>query len=100
MIIFCRRDRHADEVAAAMNNLYANWCDENDRKRLDPYAFKCTASVGGADFISDLRGASRHHFVATTVDLLTTGVDVPCVRNVVFFKYVRSPIAFHQMVGR
>jgi type I restriction enzyme R subunit len=34
------------------------------------------------------------------VDLLTTGVDVPVVRNVVFFKYVRSPISFYQMVGR
>ena len=34
------------------------------------------------------------------MDLLTTGVDVPCVRNIVFFKYVRSPIAFYQMVGR
>jgi len=42
----------------------------------------------------------RCHFIATTVDLITTGVDVPCVRNVVFFKYVRSPIAFHQMMGR
>jgi len=67
---------------------------------MDPYAFKCTASVGGADYIADLRGGSRHHFVATTVDLLTTGVDVPVVRNIVFFKYVRSPIAFYQMVGR
>ena len=26
--------------------------------------------------------------------------DVPCVRNIVFFKYVRSPIAFYQMIGR
>jgi type I restriction enzyme R subunit len=34
------------------------------------------------------------------VELLSTGVDVPCVRNIVFFKYVRSPIAFYQMVGR
>jgi type I restriction enzyme R subunit len=34
------------------------------------------------------------------VDLLTTGVDVPVVSNIVFFKYVRSPIAFYQMVGR
>ncbi|MCL5108733.1 MAG: hypothetical protein M1401_07695, partial [Chloroflexi bacterium] len=38
--------------------------------------------------------------VATTVELLTTGVDVPSVRNIVFFKYVRSPIAFYQMIGR
>jgi type I restriction enzyme R subunit len=34
------------------------------------------------------------------VELLTTGVDVPVVRNIVFFKYVRSPIAFYQMIGR
>ncbi|MCK7581614.1 MAG: hypothetical protein MZV65_42300 [Chromatiales bacterium] len=52
------------------------------------------------EYLADLRGASRRFFVATTVDLLTTGVDVPCVRNIVFFKYVRSPIAFYQMVGR
>ncbi len=99
-IIFCARDRHADDVAAAMNNLYADWCAKNGKSRLDPYAFKCTAAVGGAQYLADLRAASRHHFIATTVELLTTGVDVPCVRNVVFFKYVRSPIAFYQMVGR
>ena len=99
-IIFCVRDRHADDVAIAMNNLYADWCARNGKPRLDFYAFKCTASVGGADYIADLRGGSRHHFIATTVDLLTTGVDVPVVRNIVFFKYVRSPIAFHQMLGR
>ena len=34
------------------------------------------------------------------MDLLTTGVDVPAGCNIVFFKYVRSPIAFYQMVGR
>jgi len=99
-IIFCARDRHADDVAAAMNNLYAEWCAKNGKPRLDPYAFKCTAAVGGAQYLADLRAASRHHFIATTVELLTTGVDVPCVRNIVFFKYVRSPIAFYQMVGR
>ncbi len=99
-IIFCARDRHADDVATAMNNLYAKWCEENGRPRLDYYAFKCTASVGGSDYLADLRGASRSHFIATTVELLTTGVDVPVVRNIVFFKYVRSPIAFYQMVGR
>ncbi len=99
-IIFCARDRHADDVAATMNNLYAQWCAANGRPRLEPYAFKCTAAASGNDQLPDLRGAARHHFIATTVELLTTGVDVPCVRNIVFFKYVRSPIAFYQMVGR
>ncbi|MFH0809770.1 MAG: DEAD/DEAH box helicase family protein [Pseudomonadota bacterium] len=99
-IIFCVRDRHADDVATEMNNLYADWCAGSGRKRLENYTFKCTASVGGNQYLAELRGALRSHFIATTVDLLSTGVDVPVVRNIVFFKYVRSPIAFYQMVGR
>lgn len=99
-IVFCVRDRHADAVAIELNNLYAAWCAKQGRERLEPYAFKCTASVGGAQYLADLKGASRSHFIATTVDLLSTGVDVPRLQNVVFFKYVRSPISFYQMVGR
>lgn len=99
-IIFCARDVHADRVASQLNNLYAEWCSENGIRSKIPYAFKCTASVGGALYLADLRAASSSHFIATTVDLLTTGVDVPCVRNIVFFKYVRSPISFYQMLGR
>jgi len=99
-IVFCTRDHHADRVANEMNNLYAAWCRAHACKRAEPYAFKCTASVGGAQYIADLKAASRSHFIATTVDLLSTGVDVPPVRNIVFFKYVRSPISFYQMVGR
>lgn len=99
-VIFCVRDTHADAVSVEMNNLYAEWCIKNGQRRLDPYAFKCTAAVGGSQYIADLRGSERSHFVATTVDLITTGVDVPILRNVVFFKYVRSPISFQQMMGR
>lgn len=99
-VIFCTRDTHADAVAQAMNNLYADWCAQNNVKRLEPYTFKCTAAVQGSQYITDLRGSEQSHFVATTVDLITTGVDVPILRNVVFFKYVNSPIAFQQMMGR
>lgn len=99
-IIFCARDRHADDVAVCMNNLYAQWCAANGKERLDNCAFKCTAASSGNDQLPDLRASSRSHFIATTVDLLTTGVDVPCVKNIVFFKYVKSPISFYQMVGR
>jgi type I restriction enzyme R subunit len=99
-IIFCARDRHADDVAVCLNNLYAKWCADQGRQRLEYFAFKCTAASSGNDQLPDLRAASRSHFIATTVELLTTGVDVPCVRNIVFFKYIKSPISFYQMVGR
>ena len=98
-VIFCARDRHADDVAAMMNNLYAEWCAQQGKQPLDAYSFKCTAA-GGKDYLAELRGATRSHFIATTVELLTTGVDVPALRNIVFFKYVHSPISFYQMVGR
>ncbi|MEM3473709.1 MAG: DEAD/DEAH box helicase family protein [Nitrososphaeria archaeon] len=99
-VIFCVRESHADEVANQINNLYVKWCEKSNEKRVEPYAFKCTASVGGSQYISDLRGSERTHFIATTVDLITTGVDVPILQNIVFFRYVKSPIAFHQMLGR
>ena len=101
-IIFCASDDHADRVAAAMGNLYADWCQSQakGRKPLQHYAFKCTAQSVGSVCVKDLRGQSRSHLIATTVDLLSTGVDVPCVRNIVFFRYLRSPIACSQMVGR
>ena len=76
-IIFCARDRHADDVAAAMNNLYAAVVHAKGVARKDPYAFKCTAGGSGNDALPDFRGSSSSHFIATTVELLTTGVDVP-----------------------
>jgi len=38
--------------------------------------------------------------VATTAELLTTGVDVPPCRNIVFMKTVSSPVLFKQIIGR
>ena len=99
-IIFCARDRHADDVAAAMNNLYAQWCRLKGVARKDPYAFRCTAAGYGNDALPDFRGSASSHFIATTVELLTTGVDVPGVRNIAFFRYMKSPISFYQMIGR
>ena len=99
-IIFCARDEHADAVANEMNNLYAEWRAANGQPPEEHYAFKCTAAVEGQKLIADFKASSQRYFVATTVDLLTTGVDVPAARNIVFFRYVQSPIAFYQMLGR
>jgi type I restriction enzyme R subunit len=98
-IVYCASDHHADLVANQMNNLYAAWCKTNGQRRLPSYAFKCMASNDGSKLIADLRDSQKRNFVAATMDLLTTGVNVPCVRNIVFFRYIRSPILF-QIVGR
>jgi type I restriction enzyme, R subunit len=99
-IVFCVRDHHADEVAIALNNLYVAWCRNQGVRPLQDYAFKCTAEAGGSKLIPLFKDAPRSHFIATTVDLLSTGVDVPAIRNIVFNRFIRSPILFYQMVGR
>jgi type I restriction enzyme R subunit len=99
-IIFCVRDRHCDDVAIALNNIYQHWCKENEVQPKRYYAFKATAASHGTQYLADLRGSSQSHFIATTVELLTTGVDVPRLDNITFFRYMNSPISFYQMIGR
>ena len=99
VVIFCARDLHADRVALQMQRLYAAWCKESGVTPKEHYAFKCTAE-GGADLIEPMRGSGERCFIACTVDLLATGVDIERLNAVVFFRYLKSSITFYQMVGR
>lgn len=98
-LIFCVNVAHANAVVQALNNCYAAWCQANGETPTEPYAFTCTAQ-SGRELIADLRGSRHRAFIAATVDLVTTGVDVPCLQNLVYFRYIESPILFHQMLGR
>ncbi|MBU6434436.1 MAG: DEAD/DEAH box helicase family protein, partial [Nitrospirae bacterium] len=99
VIIFCTRDLHADRVQMQMQRLYAAWCKEKGVTPKEHYAFKCTAE-GGSDLIEQMRGSGERCFIASTVDLLATGVDIERLNAVVFFRYLESAITFYQMVGR
>jgi type I restriction enzyme, R subunit len=102
-IIFCVSDDHALEIKNKVQNLYNGWCKNNGAHRRENYALRCTASEtnpSSKDLIKEFRGSQHSHYVATTVDLLSTGIDIPNLNNVVFFKYVNSPISFYQMIGR
>ena len=98
-IIFCTRDLHADRVALQMQRLYAQWCQQKGVTPKDHYAFKCTAE-GGSELIEQMRGSGERCFIACTVDLLATGVDIERLNAVVFFRHLESSILFYQMVGR
>jgi len=103
-IIFCVNDKHAEDVANDLNNLYK----ERGLPVCEKFAFKFTAktfegSVSDENhetLMANMRGMKNSHFIATTVDLLSTGVDIPCIQNIIFFIYVESPISFYQMIGR
>ena len=103
-ILFCARDSHANRVMIKLNNLYEQWCRDNGRTPNEWFAFQCTGNPDlrpSADkLIPEFRGSKNSHFIAATVDLLGYGVDIPNCANVIFFRYIESPIMFYQMVGR
>jgi type I restriction enzyme R subunit len=100
-IIFCTREIHADRVAMQMNNLYSQWCKQEGKAPKEHYAFKCMGTAnGGRELIGPMRGSGERAFIACTVDLLATGVDIERLNAVVFFRYLESSILFYQMVGR
>ncbi|MCE8427502.1 MAG: DEAD/DEAH box helicase family protein [Candidatus Methanoperedens sp.] len=94
----------ACEVIRRTVDLDKKWCKKNMQKPREWYAFQCTGNPDlrpSADkLIPDFRGSKNSHYIAATVDLLSTGVDIPNLGNVVFFRYLESPISFYQMVGR
>ena len=98
-IVFCVRRVHADMVVARLNHLFAEWRRKTGAPPAPDFAFRCMAEDGDEE-LREFRAEDDRRFVAVTVDLLTTGVDIPRVRNIVFFRYVRSSIQLHQMIGR
>ncbi len=103
-VIFCAGDAHATHVANTMNKLYEQWCNGTNTEQCEAFAFQCTANPNlrppASELVKIFRSSERSHFIATTVDLLSTGIDIPNLLNVVFFRYISSPIVFYQMIGR
>ena len=91
-IIFAYNHRHADMIVKCFRDLYpdypANTC------QLVDYSVKY-----GEDLVRKFENDPEFR-IAVSVDMLDTGVDVPEVLNLVFFKKVRSKIKFVQMIGR
>lgn len=95
-LIFCVNDAHADLVVDLLKKAFAAEYGSID----DDAVIKIT---GAADKpLQQIRRYKneRQPNVAVTVDLLTTGVDVPEICNLVFLRRVNSRILFDQMLGR
>jgi type I restriction enzyme R subunit len=94
-MVFCVSQDHALEVVKQLNQLNAD-LDVAD------YAVRIVSEEATAQ--SDLERFQTVDratpVVAVTVDLLTTGVDAPSVRNIVFLRTIASPTVFKQIVGR
>jgi len=95
-LLFAARDDHADilvdELRAAPNEEYG--------PQPHDLVEKITGSVDQPlDRIKAFKNDPRPKYVVT-VDLLTTGIDVPAITNLVFVRRVNSRILYDQMIGR
>ena len=92
-IIFAMNHPHAELIVERFRTLYPE--KEPDYCQLiDNYVNKAHG------LILDFEQMDKYPQIAVSVDMLDTGVDVPSVLNLVFFKCVRSKIKFMQMIGR
>lgn len=92
-ILFARNHEHAKFIEERFNHHYPHYKGHFARI-IDNYA-KYPQSL-----IDDFSQKDKDPHIAISVDMLDTGIDVPEVANLVFFKPVYSKIKFWQMVGR
>ena len=95
-LIFCVSDKHADLVVLLLREAF--------QRRYGEVPNEAVAKITGesdkpAQLIRRFKNEAFPN-VAVTVDLLTTGVDVPEIGNIVFLRRVNSRILYDQMIGR
>lgn len=95
-LVFAASDKHADEVVNHLRTAYRAQGLEIE----DALIAKITGSVDDpSGLIKKFKNEDAPR-IAVTVDLLTTGVDVPKITNLVFLRRVNSRILYDQMIGR
>ena len=92
-IVFAKNTAHADFIAERFNANYPHYAGQF--ARVITYQTEYAQSL-----IDDFSVKDKSPHIAVSVDMLDTGIDVPEVVNLVFFKIVRSKAKFWQMVGR
>lgn len=95
-LVFCVTDKHADDVVEAFKAAIEDYHGEVE----DDAVQKITGATDKP--LEKIRSYKNDRLpnIAVTVDLLTTGVDVPKICNLVFLRRVNSRILFEQMLGR
>lgn len=91
-IIFAKNHNHAEKILEVFNKEYPHLPDY--AKVIDNYM---TYAQSAIDEFSDPKKMPQ---IAISVDMLDTGIDVPEILNLVFFKKVMSKAKFWQMIGR
>ena len=98
-LIYAVNDSHADMIVDILREIYAEMDIDQDA------IMKITGSIenGNQKKIQEIIRRTRNNqypSIIVTVDLLTTGIDIPAISRLVFLRRVKSRILFEQMLGR
>jgi type I restriction enzyme R subunit len=96
-MIFCATDAHADMVKRLLSQAFKDlYGDSWNQAAVE----KITGASDKVDQLIRRYKNERFPSIAITVDLLTTGIDVPAICHLVFMRRVKSRILYEQMIGR
>lgn len=95
-LIFAANDNHADLLVLKLKEAFSNAGIEVD----DDAIVKITGSADKPTLLLKKFKNEQYPTIVVTVDLLTTGVDIPAICNLVFLRRVKSRILYEQMMGR
>jgi type I restriction enzyme R subunit len=96
-LIFCATDLHADMVKGLLDDAFKELYNGDYNEAA---VRKITGTSDKIDQLIRHYKNERYPNIAITVDLLTTGIDVPKICHLVFLRRVRSRILYEQMIGR
>lgn len=96
-MIFCATDLHADMVKRLLDDAFKALYNGDYNEAA---VAKITGQSDKVDQLIRRYKNERYPNIAVTVDLLTTGIDVPEICNLVFMRRVRSRILYEQVIGR
>lgn len=97
VMIFCATDSHADMVKRLLDEEFQAMYGEEYNEAA---VLKITGQTYQVKQQIKRYKNERYPSIAITVDLLTTGIDVPKICHLVFLRAVRSRILYEQMIGR
>ncbi|MFG6685264.1 type I restriction-modification system endonuclease [Mariniflexile sp. HNIBRBA6329] len=95
-LIFAVRDSHADDIVKILKEEFAEIGMDVHQNAIQ----KITGNVYDPEQLTKEYKNEKYPNIAVTVDLLTTGIDVPKICNLVFLRRVGSRILYEQMIGR
>lgn len=94
-IVFCVNNDHAALMQKELQNHFSSF-------GYSDYAVRIVSEeMGAPELVRAFKDSDkRTPVIATTVDLLSTGVDIPAAKNIVLLRPISSVVLFNQIIGR